>query len=543
LIAGFAKTEKMNQSSTQPARTRFAPSPTGFLHIGGVRTALFNWLLARQTGGQFVLRIDDTDQSRNVEETLEPILEGFKWLGIDWDEGPQVGGPYEPYFQSQRSDRYQKAVDALLACGAAYRDFSKPEEFQAEREAAEKEKRNFVYSRKWMAENDEQVAAFEAEGRVSVVRLKTPRDGKCEFHDLVRGDVSVNWSDEADHVIQRADGSFIYHLANVVDDEDFKITHVVRAVEHLSNTPRQIYLIQALGYQLPIYAHIPFVAEPGTQRKLSKRNIAKYLKNRDFKKFYDHGLAIAKRLGIEENPDTFNPVLVKFYQEIGYLPETLLNYLLMLGWSFDDKKENFTAGEMIEHFSLARVVKNPASFDPQKLAAFQERKMTEVPLKQKSARCLRFLQNAGVLNEPADCEVGPYLQSVVEAAGDRIKVAGDILDFEGFFQKDDDLSYDEKAFEKRLVKPENAGHLLSELLKVLEASDDFSAAALESAVNEFVENMEIKFGDIIHGLRIAVTGKPSGFGMFESMEVLGKDRCLTRIRFALEELDTMRQHS
>ncbi|MEO8497971.1 MAG: glutamate--tRNA ligase family protein, partial [Planctomycetota bacterium] len=210
-------------------RTRFAPSPTGYLHIGGVRTALFNWLFARKHGGQFILRIDDTDQQRNVEAALQPILEGFRWLGLDWDEGPEVGGPHAPYYQSQRSERHQAAAKQLLDAGFAYRDYATTEEVQAERQAAEKEKRDFVYSRRWMAETDQQAATFEAEGRQFVARLKMPREGKCELHDLVRGDVSFDWAKEQDHVIQRGDGSCLYHLASVVDDADFAITHVIRA--------------------------------------------------------------------------------------------------------------------------------------------------------------------------------------------------------------------------------------------------------------------------------------------------------------------------
>src|SRR5438067_10268558 len=212
-------------------RTRFAPSPTGYLHIGGVRTALFNWLFARQHGGQFILRIDDTDQQRNVEEALAPILHGFRWLGIDWDEGPEVGGPHAPYFQSQRQrlGHYQAAVQKLLEKGAAYRDYARTEEVQAERGAAEKEKRPFVYSRRFMAETPQQQAAFEAEGRQAVVRLKMPREGKLLLDDLVRGRVEFPWATEQDHVIQRADGTCLYHLANAVDDHDFEITHVIRA--------------------------------------------------------------------------------------------------------------------------------------------------------------------------------------------------------------------------------------------------------------------------------------------------------------------------
>jgi glutamyl-tRNA synthetase len=517
-------------------RTRFAPSPTGYLHIGGVRTALFNWILARQASGQFILRIDDTDSQRNIGEALQPILDGFAWLGIDWDEGPEVDGPHAPYFQSQRLERYQAAVSLLLESGKAYRDYSRPDEIGAERETAEKEKRDFVYSRTWMAETPEQAAQFEAEGRTFVVRLKMPREGKCEIKDLVRGDVAFDWARESDHVIQRADGTCLYHLANVVDDHDFEITHVVRAVEHLSNTPRQMFIAQSLGYELPVYAHIPFVAEPGSRNKLSKRKLTQYLNNRDFKRLYQTGVDIADRIGLTTDPDSFNPVLVDFYRDIGFLPDAVINYLLLLGWSLDDKTELFSRQAMIEHFSLERVVKSEASFDPQKLLAFQQRYMDALPIKQKVAKCLPFLQQAGLISDPADCEIGPFLTSIVTAAGDRICMAGDILKFDTFFIPDDEIGFDEKAFQKRLVKPDNAGFLLGEFRKLLATASDFSAAGLEKLLHGFCETQGITAGDIIHALRVAVTGQAAGFGMFDTLEILGQNRCVNRIQIALDAL-------
>ena len=462
-------------------RTRFAPSPTGYLHIGGVRTALFNWLFARQHGGQFLLRIDDTDAQRNVAEALQPILDGFKWLGLNWDEGPEVGGPYAPYYQSQRLARYQAAARELLASGFAYRDFATTEEIQAERSAAEKEKRAFRYSRRWMAETDEQAAQFVAEGRQPVVRLKMALDGKCRFHDLVRGDVEFDWGAEQDHVIQRADGTCLYHLASAVDDFDFKITHVIRSEEHLSNTPRQIFIMQSLGYELPHYAHLPAVAEPGSRNKLSKRKIATYLKNVEFKKLFEHGQAIATAIGHTTSADTFNPVIVDFYREVGYLPDALLNYLVLLGWSFDDKKEEFTREEMIRLFSLERVSKAPASFDPQKLWAFQDRQMRALPLKQKVAMCLPYLQKAGYVASPPPCDTGPHLMQVIEAAGDRIKTAGDILSFIEFFVADEQLRYDEKDFDKAL-RPPGAADLLKKFRDQLATVEPFEPAALEDAL-------------------------------------------------------------
>ncbi len=365
-------------------RTRFAPSPTGYLHIGGVRTALFNWLLAKGQGGQFILRIDDTDQQRNVDEALAPILHGLKWLGLDWDEGPDVGGPFGPYYQSQRLDRYQAAAKQLLASGAAYRDFAQPEELQAEREEAQKAGRPFIYSRRWRAETEADAAKLEAEGRQGVVRLLMPREGVLVLDDLVRGRVEFPWASEQDHVIQRADGTCLYHLASVVDDHDMQISHVVRAEEHLSNTPRQVFIFQQLGYELPTFAHLPYVAEPGSKTKLSKRKLEKYLKNRDFAALMEHGQSIARRLGLAVSAETFNPVIVDFYEQVGFLPDAILNYLLLLGWSLDDKTEDFTREEMLRQFSLERVNKAPASFDPEKLLSFQARAMQRLPHETKS---------------------------------------------------------------------------------------------------------------------------------------------------------------
>ena len=524
----------LNQPPVMTVRTRFAPSPTGYLHIGGVRTALFNWLFARGQSGQFILRVDDTDQQRNVEAALEPILNGFRWLGMDWDEGPEVDGPHGPYYQSQRAEKYQAAVDALVASGSAYRDFATTEEIQAEREAAQAASEQFTYSRRWMADNDVDAAKFAAEGRSAVVRLKMPREGELLLSDLVRGEVCFAWAGEQDHVIQRADGSCLYHLATVVDDHDMEISHVIRAEEHLPNTPRQIFIAKQLGYELPQYAHLPYVAEPGSKNKLSKRKLEKYLKNRDFAQLKQHGESIAQRLQIEVDPDTFNPVIVDFYEQIGYLPAALLNYLLLLGWSLDGQTEEFTRSEMIEHFSLERVNKAPASFDPLKLVAFQDRAMQQLPIKQKVAKVLPFLQRAGYVADPPACETAPQLTKILEATGDRLKVAGDILDYVDFYVTDDALLYDEKTMEKRLRKPGGARALLQEFREQLAAVEGFEPADLQQCLKDFVAAKEIKIGQIIHALRVAVTGKAVGFGVFETLAILGRESCLARIDRALK---------
>jgi len=517
-------------------RTRFAPSPTGYLHIGGVRTALFCWLFARRHGGQFILRIDDTDQQRNVEEALQPILHGLRWLGIDWDEGPEVGGPLGPYYQSQRAERYRAAVEKLLAGGFAYRDYATAEELQAEREAAQREKRTFVYSRRFMAESPEDQARFEAEGRQGVVRLKMPREGTLVIDDLIRGEVEFDWAREQDHVIQRADGSCLYHLASVVDDHDFQITHVIRAEEHLSNTPRQIFIARSLGYELPAYAHLPCVAEPGSKTKLSKRKLAKYLKNREFAKLLEHGQKIAAAIGLQTEPETFNPVIVDFYEQVGYLPEAIVNYLALLGWSLDDKTEHFTRQELIEAFSLERVNKAPASFDPAKLSAVQQRHMQQVAIDRKLALVLPYLQKAGLIESPDAPIVRRKVADILQAAGERIQVAGDVLDYAYFFVPDDELAYDEKAVQKRLRKPAEAGELLGRFRDRLAAAESFDPETLDKLLHAFVESEEIKIGQIIHAIRVAVTGKAIGFGLFESLAILGKESCLARIDRALGRL-------
>jgi glutamyl-tRNA synthetase len=517
-------------------RTRFAPSPTGYLHIGGVRTALFNWLFARQQGGQFILRIDDTDAGRNVQEALQPILDGFRWLGLDWDEGAEVGGPYGPYYQSQRLERYQAAVKQLLDKGLAYWDYATKDELKADREAAEREKRPYVYKGKWRADTAQDRDRFAAEGRSGVVRLNMPTEGSCDFRDHIRGVMAIEWRTEPDHVIQREDGTVLYNLANVVDDHDMKITHVIRAEEHLSNTARQIFIARGLGYELPEYAHVPFVAEPGSKNKLSKRKIAQYLKNPDFKKVYDHGQAVAEAIGHHTSADTFNPVIVDFYREVGYLPDAILNYLVLLGWSLDDKTEDFSRDEMIRAFSLDRVNKGAASFDPKKLFAFQERYMQRLPVEPKAAMCLPYLRKAKLVPDPAPADVTAKVTEVVGAANERIKVAGDVLDYRDFFVPDEQLPYDEAAFAKRLRKPAEAAGLLAKFRDRLASAAAFDHRALEALMNDFVQAEGIQLGQIIHSVRVAVTGKAVGFGVYETLAILGKECSLRRIDRALARL-------
>ena len=459
---------------------------------------------------------------------MAPILEGLRWLGLDWDEGPEVGGPHAPYYQSQRADRYQAAVETLLAGGHAYCDYATPEEVQAERDAALAEKRPFVYSRRFMAETAADQKRFEAQGRQSVVRLKMPREGTLILNDIIRGQVEFQWAHEQDHVIQRADGACLYHLANVVDDNDFQITHVIRAEEHLSNTPRQVFMLQALGYPMPQYAHLPFVAEPGSKNKLSKRKLDKYLKNRDFAVLVEHGRKIAKAIGHSTEADSFNPVIVDFYQTVGYLPEAIINYLALLGWSLDDKTEHFTRAELIRNFSLDRVNKSPASFDPKKLLSFQERHFQAVPLEKKVALAIPFLERAKLISSPVNEDISAEVRKVVRAAGDRLKVGGDILNFDEFFISDEKFPYDEKSFEMHIHKAGSV-ELLKKFKHQLAALEPFEVPVLEKLMQDFVEAEQIKVGQIIHAVRVAVTGKSIGLGLFDTLAILGKSSCIARI--------------
>ena len=534
-------------SDTQPKtaiRARFAPSPTGYLHIGGVRTALFNWLLGQRSGGTYVLRIDDTDQTRNNDAALRPILEGFRWLGMTWDEGPETGGPHGPYFQSERTQSHRDAAMRLLASGHAYRDYATAEDLQKLRAESEASGERFFYDRRFMAETDEQAAEYESQGRSATIRLKMPRGGECVIDDLVRGEVRVPWDNEQDHVILRADGSPIYHLASAVDDHEMGVTHVVRAEEHLSNTPRQIFILQSLGHTPPRFAHVPYVAEPGGSAKLSKRKLAKYEQNKGFANLLTRGRSIAERRGLEVAAETFNPVIVDFYREIGFDPEPILNYLILLGWSLDGETEKFTVAEMIEHFCLDRVNKSPASFDPQKLLAFQGDYFAALSIDDRVRRVEPFAADAGWMDGD---DALPRLTEVVRLADDRIKIAGDIYDFEYCFS--DEFQFNAKAAQKRLFKPEGVAEHLGGLADALErsaggpiaaASHDDRAAGFESVVNEYCRSAGIELKEVIHALRVAVTGQPGGFGLFDTLALLGQDKVVKRLKSAIERIQSER---
>jgi glutamyl-tRNA synthetase len=488
-------------------RTRFAPSPTGFLHIGGVRTALFNWLLARHFGGQFLLRIDDTDQERHVEDAVKRILDGFRWLGIDWDEGPDVGGPNGPYYQSQRTANYQAAVRRLIDSGHVYRDYSTEAERAAEKAAAERAKQAYRFRR--LALSPEELARNESEGRPYALRFQVPMGRTLVVHDLIKGDVTFATDDIGDFVVVRPDGSPLYNFASVVDDRAMGITHVIRAEEHLSNTFPQLLVFEALGSALPAFAHVPYVAEPGSKAKMSKRKIQQY---------EDQGVL----------------VYLHQYIERGYLPDALLNYLARLGWSYDATQEIFSRAELIEKFTLERVTSSPASHDQDKLFWIEGEWMKVLPLERKIAGVLPYLKSAGLVAEPVTDADRARVEAVILALGDRLKVFSDILKLGRFFFAKE-LVHDPDAVQKRLRK-DTVPALLAELDAVLAEVEPYDRETLEKVIHAYAERSGRKIGDVVNPLRVATTGQGVGPGLYDCLFILGRETCRARIAQTLDLL-------
>lgn len=517
-------------------RTRFAPSPTGYMHIGGMRTALFNWLYARRHGGQFILRIDDTDEKRHNEAALAPILQSFRWLGLDWDEGPEVGGDFGPYFQSQRTELYQAAADRLLAEGKAYRCFDTTEQVQADKQRARDEGAPPPESRRSLELTEAEIQERLDRGDPWVLRFLVPRDRTIAIEDEIRGHVEWDSNLMFDPNIMRSNGAPLYNFATVVDDAQLKITHVIRAEEHLSNTAIQALLFEALGEDVPTFAHIPFVMAPGTKKKISKRDIEKYRKSPDFKVLFQISDRVLNRIGLDDQ--ALNPVMVEFYEQTGFLPAGLLNSLARTGWSFDETTEFMSLDFLIEHFSLDRVVKGSAAFDPEKLMSYQAHWMTDLTPEGRAGGCLWYLQRAGLMPEESTEAAAARVQSVVDALGDRIKVFSDILTFDYFFR--DEVEYSEKDFRKRVAK-QGVSELLTGFRTVLAGVDEWTVETLESELQAFVEAQGVGAGLLIHALRISTTGSPTGPGVYDCLVLVGRDKTLERIDAAVARVEAGQQ--
>ncbi|MDW8223039.1 MAG: glutamate--tRNA ligase [Gemmatales bacterium] len=511
-------------------RTRFAPSPTGYLHIGGVRTALFNWLFTRRHGGQFILRIDDTDVERNRPEALRPILDGFRWLGIMWDEGPEVGGPHAPYFQSQRLPLYQEAARKLVLAGQAYPCLATKEELETERRAAELAKRPYIHRGKGRNLSPEEALQLWQEKQLPL-RLKVPLGRKIVLDDLIRK--RVEWETDllGDPVILRSDGTPLYNFATVVDDIAMKITHVIRAAEHLSNTPLQILIFEALGASLPAFAHVPVVNEPGSKKKLSKRDMKKFVTPEVRAKLRALGYTDAEI----DSRDDLNPATVAYYQELGYLPQALVNYLGRLGWSLDGYSEIIPLETMIAHFSFERVNDAPASFDPDKLYWMAGEYMRQLSVEEKVQGVVPYLVRANLISEPIDPATRDKIRRIVEACGDRLKLFSDILTYGAFFFRDPE--YDESAFAKRVAK-QGIPELLERFVSVLERTEPFAPENLETVLREFCDRENVKAADLIHAVRVSTTGITVGPGLFDILAILGREESIRRIRLALARVQT-----
>jgi len=478
---------------------RFAPSPTGYLHVGGARTALFNYLYARKHGGTFVLRIEDTDQDRNVEDALGGILEGLKWLGLRWEEGPEVGGPHGPYFQSERLAGYAEAALRLLAEGSAYRCYCDPEELKKKREAAMARSEPPKYDRTCFRLAKEESEARAARGEPFALRFLM-LEGETSWDDEVRGTVTFQNSILDDLVILRTDRHPTYNFAAVVDDAAMDITHVLRGDDHISNTPRQIRIYEALGLTPPRFGHLPMILGPDGTR-LSKR----------------HGA-----------------VSVTAFRDDGILPQAMVNFLALLGWAFDGEREMFTMDELAEVFTLERVSKNPAIFNYEKLDWMNGEYFRALPLPVRADMVASYLRETGSLPEAAYHD-RRFLERAVEAVGDRMKRPRQFLEYAGYLFVDQ-VDPEAAPWAELLAKPMTAARL-KKLAALLAEVDPFEHDAIEKATRGLAVSETVKAGEVIMPARIALTGKKVSPGIFDVMLLLGRERTVQRLRHAAERLE------
>ena len=479
---------------TDPVRVRMAPSPTGFLHIGGARTALFNWLFAKHHNGAFILRIDDTDTARSTDASMHEIYDALKWLGITWDE---------QYVQSERRDVYDSYVTQLLASGNAYHCYCTPEELDAIRKQARVDKQTRSYDGRCRKLTPEAVDRFVADGRKPTVRIKMP-DTPIRVDDRILGSRNIDPATLEDEVIVRSNGMPNYNLTSIIDDAEMQITHVIRGTEHLNNTPKQIAIANALGLKVPQFAHIPLVLDD-TGRKLSKRH---------------HGDLVA----------------VNRYREQGYLPEAVLNFVARLGWSYDDKQEIFSVDELIEKFDLGRVGKSGSVFDIKKLEWLNAHYINQLSVSARTDAVIPFWQAEGLIDSDAQRD---WLERIVEAVGERLTTLQDIIPQTHYFFTDA-YEYESKAVKKwwggSAEKKAKTGEILTNLLAVLETIPAFDVETVEAAIWKYTDENDIKRVAAMQALRIALTGTSFGPSLFDIVVLLGRDAVLKRIPRAIVHL-------
>ena len=483
-------------------RVRFAPSPTGYLHIGGARTALFNWLFARKMGGKLILRIEDTDTERLKEDSVSQILTSLKWLGLNWDEGPEAGGECGPYYQSERRELYSKYAQQLLDEGKAYYCFCTPADLEAEREKQRAAKQPFRYARTCRDLDPEVAKARAAAGEPYSVRIKIPTEGSITVHDLIHGDVTFNMDQFDDFVIVKSNGMPTYNFAVVVDDHLMGMTHVLRAEEHLSNTPKQLLIYEALGFEPPKFGHMPMILAPD-RSKLSKR----------------HGAT-----SVEE------------FRAQGYLPEAIINYLTLLGWGPGDEREIFTLEETVKLFELEQMSKKAAVYDTKKLTWMNGQYLSELPLEKILPEAETFFIKYGLVTKEWLAENKEYFAKLVDTVRVRVKTLQEVADASAYFFKDVE-AYDEKGVAKHF-KPE-AAELLEKCIAALEADEVFDLISTEAIYNKIAADNGLALGKVIHPTRLALTGRTVSPGMFDVMVLLGKEKTLARMRKAVEYIKSL----
>ncbi len=486
-------------------RVRYAPSPTGYFHAGGVRTLLFNWLFARRHGGQFILRIEDTDRTRYQEEALSDMLDGMRWLGLDWDEGPDVGGPYAPYFQSQRLPLYQKYAQQLVEAGHAYKCYCSRARLKQMREEQQQQRGELPgYDRRCRELTARERAEKETQGIVPVVRLKVPLTGETSFHDLIRGDIRVKNGQMDDLVLLKSDGFPTYHLAVVVDDHVMEISHILRADEWIPTTFQRVLIYRAFGWTPPLYAHVPVILDPAGKGKMSKR----------------------KTVGTDGRE--YN-VLIRDFRAAGYLPEALFNFLALVGWSYDDKTDILTRAQIISHFDLDRVSKSAAAFSYDKLDWMNGVYIRQLDVEDLAARIKPFLDKANVR---ADMDTVRRITPLIQERMVKLADAVALTDF--FFT--DELHYDPQLLIQKKMTAEQTRQVLAESHQVLSALPTFDEAAIEEVLRAKAEEMQLKARQFFGTLRIATTGKRVAPPLFGTLAVLGRNKVLARIARAREML-------
>ena len=535
--------------------TRFAPSPTGYLHIGGARTALFCWLLARHSGGTMILRIEDTDQKRNTPAATQQVIDDLRWLGIDWDEGPEVGGPNGPYFQSQRLDIYKKYIQKLLDSGLAYYCFDTPQELEAMRKQARDKKENFTYPRPVKFPDEADVKKARAEGRPVAVRFCMPAE-EIVVEDVVRGQVKFAAGEFGDFIICKSDGYPTYHFACVVDDELMKVTHIIRGQEHLMNTPCHQALQRALGFSIPTYAHMSVTISEGGG-KLSKRERGKTLikaikekPDADLGKIASAGDITAEQLNdfmkakVQVEQDKISAMaeylgihlpeinVVDFFNG-GYVPEAMVNFIVLLGWSPGERKEIMTKDELIEAFDESRFSKTNSLFDRGKLLAFNTEHMKMLD---SDALLGHFKKYLAVVDSPVAKADDAMLRRLLEinAGAKTLEMIEQKSRF--LFLADDEIEYDEKAIKKVLLKGDGAGLGMLKIVRdKLAAMDELSESAVEDMLRGLADEKQVGLGKVAQPLRVAICGNTISPPIFDSIQLLGRDNTLTRIDNTLEK--------